>query len=230
MVRITGTSYNDNGTFQIEPTPIWPGNPAPPRIRFFPVLEGTSEDDEIFGVDGDDIALGNGGDDSIFGGNDNDSLSGGDGNDFLTGADLGLNLGFGEIDSLTGGTGLDTFVLGDSENVYYDDGNDSIFSSDLGTTDYALIADFVDGEDTIQLKGGLQYRLETTTVGENTGVGIYVEKGSRWITIGGGGGIFGSLPLRSIPVPIADELVGIVTGAELSALTISNGDDITTIA
>lgn len=244
MAIIYGTAYNDNGTFQILPTPIFPGRPSPPLIRFFPILEGTEEADEIYGLRGNDIALGYGGDDSLFGGNDNDELSGGEGNDVIRGGlffdllngDAGddvligvetdplsftVSPGWNEIDRLTGGAGADTFVLGDAENVYYDDGENQLFSSDLGYTDYALLVDFTDGQDTIQLKGGVTYNLVPTTVGSDSGIGIYVEKGTREIPIFRFGG--------SISIPLPDELIGIVQGASLSALTITDGTDITTI-
>ena len=48
-----------------------------------------------------------------------------------------------EVDTLTGGNGPDTFVLGDKNHVYYANG---------GNNDYTLITDFTK-EDTIQLKG-----------------------------------------------------------------------------
>lgn len=242
MAIISGTFYNDNGTFQILPTPIWPGRPTPPLIRFFPILEGTEDADEIYGNQGNDIVLGNGGDDSLFGGQDNDEISGGDGNDIIQGGlffdridgDAGddiligvspSNVGFSsspginEIDTLTGGSGADTFVLGDADNVYYDDGINSLFSSS-GTNDYALMTDFTDGQDTIVLKGGINYTLVPTTVGADTGVGIYVDKGTFPIFL------FGTI--RFFPLP--DELIGIVQGVALSDLTISEGSDMTTIA
>jgi hypothetical protein len=57
--------------------------------------------------------------------------------------------GRGEIDQLTGGTGVDQFILGDSNNVYYNDG--SLLTP--GTGDYASIIDFNASQDQIQLKG-----------------------------------------------------------------------------
>ncbi|MGD1701812.1 calcium-binding protein [Dapis sp. BLCC M229] len=267
MVRISGTSYNDNGTFQIIPTPIFPGIPTPPQILFFPILEGTDEPDEIFGNNGNDIALGNVGNDSIFGGSGDDELSGGLGNDYIeggsggdtingdTGNDLllggrqndilsggngddiligaGLNPipqpadpdftpppGIDEIDNLTGGTGADTFVLGDVDRVYYDDDNNSLFS-DSGLSDYALITDFTDGQDTIQLYGGVTYEIRTVNIGSINGTGIYVDKGTINFPLLFGGG--------TINIPLADELIGVVQGVDPSALTISGGSDITTI-
>jgi Ca2+-binding RTX toxin-like protein len=63
------------------------------------------------------------GDDSLEGGSGSDRLSGGKGRDQLVGVSLadGLNAGFGEVDTLRGGQGQDTFVLGNSIGVFYND-------------------------------------------------------------------------------------------------------------
>jgi hypothetical protein len=77
-------------------------------------------------------------------------LEGGDGDDTLIGVDPEqLNPGQGEIDTLYGQAGRDTFVLGDLTWQGYDDLDDS--SAGLG--DYALIKDFTPGEDILQLHG-----------------------------------------------------------------------------
>lgn len=116
---------------------------------------GTSSNDGIDGLDGNDIIYGFGGNDIIFGGKGNDALVGYQGNDQLFGEDgddvLGdwyhgetgndlLNGGSGndilygygggqEYDTLVGGAGADTFVLG-KQYAYY-----------LGLG-YATISDF----------------------------------------------------------------------------------------
>jgi hypothetical protein len=59
----------------------------------------------------------------------------------------------GEIDTLTGGSGADLFVLGNSSGIFYNDG----YNSQSGTTDYALITDFNSGQDRLQLKSGTYY-------------------------------------------------------------------------
>lgn len=80
---------------------------------------------------------------------------GGNGDDFLTGTTF-RNKGVGEVDTLTGGQDADIFVLGDSQVIYYDDGN----SYTTGENDYALIADFTLGVDKIKLAGlPVHYRL-----------------------------------------------------------------------
>ncbi|NEO91054.1 MAG: hypothetical protein F6K56_12720 [Moorea sp. SIO3G5] len=62
------------------------------------------------------------------------------------------NPGINEIDSLTGGAGADTFVIGNSNNPYYVGGG-----GPAGLNDYALITDFQSGTDKIQLKQGINY-------------------------------------------------------------------------
>ena len=76
-----------------------------------------------------DIVNGEKGQDTIFCGKDDDWISGGRGNDWLSGDfgdDLlvGVNLaennaGINEVNTLTGGTGFDTFVLGDESQSFY---------------------------------------------------------------------------------------------------------------
>ena len=75
----------------------------------------------------------------IFAGEGNDFLSSGRGNDFLIGVKVeSFTPGKGEWDIFQGGKGSDTFVLGDSLEVYYDDG----IARSRGLSDAALILDF----------------------------------------------------------------------------------------
>ncbi|RZM76575.1 S8 family serine peptidase [Leptolyngbya iicbica] len=86
------------------------------------VITGNSSSNTLSGMRGDDVLIGGAG---------NDSLNGGAGNDVLNGTDPTVwNAGSGQYDVLTGGTGADTFVLGDQFEAFY---------SGLG---YALITDF----------------------------------------------------------------------------------------
>jgi Ca2+-binding RTX toxin-like protein len=95
-------------------------------------LTGGAGDDSLTGsdqADDSDTINGGAGDDALFGRAGDDNLSGGDGDDDLTG-------GLG-IDNMSGGAGNDTFhfnVVGDSQGVTVDN-----------------IADFISGEDTIDL-------------------------------------------------------------------------------
>ena len=218
MAIIYGTSLNDNATFQFT------YNGEVTSIRYIPILRGTNNPDYISGGRGNDILQGEGGVDWLYGGQDNDVLDGGSGNDKLTGA---AYYGISEMDTLTGGSGRDTFVLGTANTIYYDDRYDPLvgFDSSRGNFDYALITDFSDGEDTIQLKGGETYLLvENTEVNGVEGIGIYVDKGFESISFGVGG-----LGERNFFFPREDELIGIIQGAEISELQINSGSSITTI-
>ena len=73
--------------------------------------------------------------------------------------------GYGEVDVLTGAAGSDTFILGDKNHVYYDDGN----ALTRGESDFALITDFDSNQDFIQLNGSADsYSLDFFTSGSGT--------------------------------------------------------------
>ncbi|MBN3893765.1 MAG: calcium-binding protein, partial [Nostoc sp. NOS(2021)] len=147
-------------------------------------LNSGGGNDTLDGNFGNDILNGGDGNDSIQGGPGNDILNGGSGDDILIGVFPGSLLppGLGELDTLTGGAGVDTFVLGDAVNVFYDDNN----STNPGFGDFATITDFDSSEDRIQLKGTPQdYRLQA---------------------VGGNTRIFSEQPGQ------ADEIIGIVQG------------------
>ena len=100
----------------------------------------------------------------LWGSTSNDKIIGGDGNDTLTGVakegSAAVNLGKGQIDTLTGGAGKDVFVLGDSRGVFYNDN----LNANSGNSDYALITDFSLIDDKLQLLSG---RYLTTVSGGN---------------------------------------------------------------
>lgn len=130
-----------------------------------------------------------------------------DGNDIITGTVAGEALsgvpslstvrGRGSRDELTGGAGLDIFVLGDAMGCYYDDG----LSANRGTTDMAIIRDFSSG-DSIRLWGtSSQYSLVPTLFNGSRGVRIDLN------------------PLTAGALP---EAIGFVQGATLASLSIAN--------
>ncbi|MCZ8227089.1 MAG: lectin-like protein [Microcystis sp. LE19-84.1B] len=131
--------------------------------------------------------------DFLAGTTGSDSLDGQAGNDTLLGVDShSLTPGLNEIDTMTGGTGSDRFILGDESWWSYDDRN----HSSNGATDYALIQDFSSIEDDIvQLHGDKSYyRLETV----NNDTHLYLDQ----------------------PVGEPDELIAIfanLTGLELNS-------------
>ena len=122
---------------------------------------GEEGNDTIFGGAGNDILTGGIGDDNLSGGNGKDTITGGVGNDFLNGGSGNDRLsgvdsstyGTGEIDTLSGGFGRDTFVLGDADNVFYDDGD----ALTTGESDFALITDFNSRQDSIELSGSAEF-------------------------------------------------------------------------
>jgi Ca2+-binding RTX toxin-like protein len=158
-------------------------------------LYGQNGSDTLLGGEGNDRLYGESGDDSLYGFRGNDILVGGSGNDLLNGAGVAYDsrgpqsFGTGEIDTLTGGSGKDTFQLWGGSgragiNVYYDDLN----ATTAGITDYALITDFKTNEDVIQLTnviGGVgappqqvSYILGASPSGLPTGTGIFIDKPS----------------------------------------------------
>ena len=100
---------------------------------------------QLFTGESGTVISGQGSDDVLYGGSGSDTLEGGPGNDRLIGTDA-VATGYLEKDILKGGSGSDLFVLGDSMQAYY---------STRAELDYAAIADFTAGSDTIQLHGSI---------------------------------------------------------------------------
>ncbi|NJR65634.1 MAG: hypothetical protein HC772_10425 [Leptolyngbyaceae cyanobacterium CRU_2_3] len=119
--------------------------------------------------------------DDLTGTTGNDILWGGLGNDRLTGAGTD-DAGMGEIDTLCGGSGKDTFVLGDSSKCFYDDAQ----TNTLGLQDYATILDFNKTQDTIQLHGSSSDYAVGALPAELglSGTGIYQTTGNARELIG----------------------------------------------
>lgn len=123
--------------------------------------------------------LGTEGDDILLGGLGNDLLNCRVGDDTLSGINTTSisRSGLNEIDTLTGGSSHDIFVLGDSNRIYSNDGTNS-----TGAGDYALITDFHVSEDILQLaqlrpeqRFNADYVLGTVPEGVLMGVGLYVD-------------------------------------------------------
>lgn len=123
--------------------------PGLPPLNFtvenFVNVVGTSNADTIIGSSANNL---------LTGGAGNDTLSGGGGADTLIGADA-IARGVGERDILTGGTGVDRFILGDKSGSYY---------KGQGNNDFAQITDFSFGEQ-IQLGSGDTYRIQLSRSG-----------------------------------------------------------------
>ena len=132
---------------------------------------------------------------NLFGNSVNNSLNGGLGDDTLSAA--GSNNGLGQKDTLTGGAGLDYFVLGNESGAFYDDGS----SSNAGVGDYAYITDFTAGQDVLVLSGSVSdYNVKASGISGLTGtIGIFK----------GAGGV-------------NDELIAVLKSANSTALTAAN--------
>ncbi len=152
---------------------------------------GTSQDDYIETGNSNDTIVANAGDDIIRANFGNDSLNGGSGNDYLVGTIArDDDLFVGDIDTLTGDTGADTFVLGG----FFDHS----FYINAGSSDYAFITDFNPAEgDKIQLRNcGVEGESfdRGYTIQEFTAFGIsylYAERGQELIAVIGGVGALG---------------------------------------
>jgi Ca2+-binding RTX toxin-like protein len=172
-------------------------------------LEGGRDSNKLFGEEGNDRLIGGGGNDTLEGGSGNDTLIGdnrtGSTGDRLIGVDdlrFLVRPGTGEIDRLIGGifngdAGQDVYVLGDVNRGYYDDG----IVGNSGRSDFAVITSFTDGQDRIELKGGVTYSLGAVS---NLSGGI------------SGMGIFARLDG-------SNELIGVVQDVSAAQLQISNG-------
>jgi Ca2+-binding RTX toxin-like protein len=180
-------------------------------------IYGGAGNDRLYGGSGNDEIFGDAGNDKIFAGNGNDKIDGGSGDDVIDAVAYSplvlpysysidfdnkiINSGQNQIDTMRGGAGKDTFVLGmagDTKakftgSAYYVGGGDK---------DYALIQDFQLGGngDKIQLYSKdlkpTDYVLGAVATGLPNGVGIYTNDA-------------------------AHDLVGIIQGQGVSLSTLS---------
>jgi hypothetical protein len=135
-------------------------------------IGGAEGDDYLDGKGGSDKLLGGDGNDTLLGGLGNDDLHGGDGHDILTGWGGSIN----EIDQLNGGSGADTYLLGNSESVFY---------TTSGYNDYAKIIN-LEANDKIQLKGTANnYSLGSVSAvfGNKASVGVFTNSGTELIAV-----------------------------------------------
>lgn len=184
--------------------------------RFNDIFISNEKSNRIYGGNGDDTMMGNdgndylsgqndhdlieagAGNDRLYGGNGNDTLIGSIGNDYVCGGQGNDSLigtsaitdGIGEVDRLKGDSGADIFVLGTENDVFYDDGD----NTNNGASNFALIIDFDQTEDVIQLSSSENYYLGATHIGTISGSAVFVDNdGNNGLTS-------------------KDELVGIVSG------------------
>jgi Ca2+-binding RTX toxin-like protein len=118
MATINGTIYADNLIGTSINNDIF-GNGGDDTLSAFDsdsILDGWSGNDSLIGGSGNDILLGYTGNDILMAGAGNDGVGGEAGNDLLNGYGQ-TNF---EYDYLSGGVGVDTFMLGDASGVFYE--------------------------------------------------------------------------------------------------------------
>ncbi|MEO1428205.1 MAG: calcium-binding protein [Cyanobacteria bacterium J06633_8] len=119
-------------------------------------IYGNQDSNHLEGNDGNDYIKGVAGNNVLIGGDGSDTVIGGSGEDKIVGTDS-YNAGFYERDYLTGGGGVDEFVLGDVNRAYYGAYNHY---------DYAIIDDFKVGEDKLILHGSASDYYVKTSYGD----------------------------------------------------------------
>ncbi|MCW1886212.1 calcium-binding protein [Luteolibacter flavescens] len=123
-------------------------------------ITGASKNDQITGRAGNDILKGKGG---------NDSLNSREGADHLVGCETTGARGAAEIDQLTGGSGADTFVLGDATGRFYDDN----VPGTPGHGGYARITDFEPASGDKLVLHGSGYLLGASPVAGVSGTALF---------------------------------------------------------
>jgi Ca2+-binding RTX toxin-like protein len=175
VTQMANTSYNDYlvGTSSSDSLFGGDGTDALLGDKGDDTLDGWNGSDLLKGQAGSDTLLGYNGDDILVGGSGNDTLEGEAGDDLLIGIENNIvSGGTGEYDTLTGGSGADTFVLGDAIGPFYQ-GNGFATITDFdwaegdkfqvfGSTSNYTLTPFGDGMD-INYKGDLIGYVENTT-------------------------------------------------------------------
>jgi Ca2+-binding RTX toxin-like protein len=87
---------------------------------------GTDGDDYLVFGDSDTIIDAMGGNDTVISANGNDTISGGAGNDTLIGTN-GYGDDDGVLDTLNGGNGYDSYIAGNHDRIYDNDGSGSVY-------------------------------------------------------------------------------------------------------
>lgn len=177
-------------------------------------LLGGAGKDNLMGGEGDDTLNGGTGKDLLYGGLGNDTLLGGQGNDLLVGYEAAVipaptdptvapTLPAPQVDTLTGGQGPDTFVLGAAATT---GGTASVFYNVAGDLDYALITDF-QVADRIRLAGAAaNYTVGATSATSATGTPTNLPAGA---------GIYASVNGQS-------ELIAVLAGVDATTVNLTS--------
>lgn len=125
-------------------------------------LQGNAANNDLRGGRNNDLLMGEAGSDTLLGGKQADILVG-------CGADRGLN----SIDRLTGGEGADLFSLGDATASFYIAATGTV----EGLTDFAVITDFAQQADRLQLHGRAdQYSVGVSPFANSDAAAIYLNR------------------------------------------------------
>ena len=127
------------------------------------LIAGTTGNNQLYGGDTNQELRGGDGNDTLIGGRGNDLVLGGNGNDVLIGVSVvETNPGYNQLDRFRGDAGIDVFVLGDSDRVYYNHNGTVV----AGKADRSSILDFNLSQDIIQLHGSASdYQLNAVASG-----------------------------------------------------------------
>jgi Ca2+-binding RTX toxin-like protein len=158
-------------------------------------LTGTSQRDVIYGRVGSDRLNGLGGDDLLYGGKDNDTINGGSGNDYLFGnLDNDSLEGADGRDLIFGGKGNDFLRGGEGNDLLFGNQGNDLINSDIGAdtlvggegsdtftfastsgslnlVNAAMITDFGNGEDVINLPDDTQILSQGISIIDLTNIG-----------------------------------------------------------
>lgn len=139
-------------------------------------VAGGAGNDMLYGGAGMDQITGGDGDDLLFGGLGNDLLDGGTGNDELYG-----NAG---RDMLVGGDGDDLLAGGKSRDTLFGGAGSDIFVLEAGRA-IDRVMDFMAGEDSIGLSGGLSFsQLSITAKGSDVLISVGDDRLARVMNVG----------------------------------------------
>jgi len=168
----TGIGFASEGTI---------GNDSIEGTDFADIISGGLGSDSIRAFRGDDFLEGGDGNDTLDGGSNNDTVHGGNGDDTVQGVN-GDDLLFGDAgdDSLAGWNGNDTLDGGAGNDLLRGGPGDDIFVVRDGY-DNDIIADFVVGEDRIDLGTGDKH---VNVVNENDGARLFVGLNSSVLLLG----------------------------------------------
>ncbi|MBJ3591097.1 hypothetical protein JGC56_08045 [Salmonella enterica subsp. enterica serovar Saintpaul] len=177
---------------------IWGGD-GDDTIWASELLTSDTSQNTLYGEEGNDILNGSNGDDTLSGGAEADILWGGDGDDVLYGGSK-LQPADGEVDTLYGGSGKNTFIVDQFDTIFLSaesDINSTVFlvneSGELIELKEALSSG-ESGEEEYTTADGLTYKFDGDTLVVNGGLRIQNFKSfARKSTASDGSAVYAAL-------------------------------------